>query len=457
MELPLINKIKNDLGFIDKNFTNINRYKSFFNKLNLAQSSNSTIDSKINLLNSNNSSDNKKSDQFNSKSRNTFNKKLLNDILKNNNSIYNNNNHQSNIFNNNINNYFSLSNSRNNSRFNLTSLSKNINNFYNHIIHDYSDSNDFPTEKRMLKSNKSSPNIIIPKKKEIKKIDKILTKFKLNRIISNHSNYNCYIQEIKDNLFFKKYKKKLLSDKFINNQINIHKHFLFGKNESSIKNINNYLINMEYSNSLKKNLSSEDIISSLNKKEIKLIKSDPSYFKDVNENIIKDLIKIKSKRINLIDILNKEEQKHEPKEPNKKKIKQEIRKKGRKILYNYDEHIKKIINDDLTKRLKKIKIKAEKNDIEKVLNDFPSKISINIGKIRSEKNIKCEDRCFQTFMSHFHKENRKEYLIERNRERLKEEKSFQFRKDLKNKEEGKEKDIIFECLNNIKKGIKDKN
>ena len=320
MELPLINKIKNDLGFIDKNYTNINRYKSFFNKLNLAQSSNSTIDSKINLLNSNNSSDNKKSEQFNSKSRNTFNKKLLNDILKNNNSIYNNNNHQSNIFNN----YFSLSNSRNNSRFNLTSLSKNINNFYNHIIHDYSDSNDFPTEKRMLKSNKSSPNITIPKKKEIKKIDKILTKFKLNRIISNHSNYNCYIQEIKDNLFFKKYKKKLLSDKFINNQINIHKHFLFGKNESSIKNINNYLINMEYSNSLKKNLSSEDIISSLNKKEIKLIKSDPSYFKDVNENIIKDLIKIKSKRINLIDILNKEEQKHEPKEPNKKKIKQEI-------------------------------------------------------------------------------------------------------------------------------------
>ena len=99
MELPLINKIKNDLGFINKNFTNINRYKSFFNKLNLAQSSNSTIDSKINLLNSNNSSDNQKSNQFNSKSRNTFNKKLLNDILKNNNSIYNNNNHQSNIFN----------------------------------------------------------------------------------------------------------------------------------------------------------------------------------------------------------------------------------------------------------------------------------------------------------------------------------------------------------------------
>ena len=81
MKLPLIDKIKNDLGFIDKNFRNINRYKSFFNKLNLAQSSNSTIDSKINLLNSNNSSDNKKSDQFNSKSRNTFNKKLLNDIF----------------------------------------------------------------------------------------------------------------------------------------------------------------------------------------------------------------------------------------------------------------------------------------------------------------------------------------------------------------------------------------
>ena len=105
--------------------------------------------------------------------------------------------------------------------------------------------------------------------------------------------------------------------------------------------------------------------------------------------------------------------------------------------------------------MKKIKIKTEKNDIEKVLNNFPSKISINIGKIRSEKNIKCEDRCFQTFMSYFHKENRKEYLIERNRERLKEEKNFQLKKDLKNKEEGKEKDIIFEYLNNIKKRVKD--
>ena len=58
-------------------------------------------------------------------------------------------------------------------------------------------------------------------------------------------------------------------------------------------------------------------------------------------------------------------------------------------------------------------------------------------------------------MSYFHKENRKEYLIERNRKRLKEEKNFQLKKDLKNKEEGKEKDIIFEYLNNIKKRVKD--
>ena len=440
MELPLINKIKSDLGFIDKNYTNINRYKSFYNKLNLVPTSNSTCDTKINLINSNSISDNQKSNQYNSKSRNNF-------IFKKNISIYNYDDQQSNIFNNNKNNYFPLSHSRNRSNFNLTSLSKNRNNFYNRI-------NQASSNINILKSNKSSPNLINPKKKEIKKIDKILTKFKLNKIISNHSNYNCYIQEIKDNLFFKKYKKKLLSDKFINHQINIHKHFLFGKNDNSIKNINDYLINMEYSNSLKKDLSSEDIILSLNKKEIKLIKSDPFYFKDVNENIIKDLINLKSKRIYLIDILNKEDQKDKPKKSIKKKIIQKINKK---ILFNYDKYMKKIINNDLDERLKKIKIKTEKNNIEKILNDFSSKISINIGKIRSEKDIKSEDKCFQTFLSHFHKENMKEYLIERNRQRLIEEKSFQFKKDLKNKEEDNEKDIIIECIDKLKKGLNDKN
>ena len=32
MDLPLIKKIKNEFSFVKKNFNNINRYQSFFNK-----------------------------------------------------------------------------------------------------------------------------------------------------------------------------------------------------------------------------------------------------------------------------------------------------------------------------------------------------------------------------------------------------------------------------------------
>ena len=108
----------------------------------------------------------------------------------------------------------------------------------------------------------------------------------------------------------------------------------------------------------------------------------------------------------------------------------------------------------MTQRLKKIKIKTEKNKIEKALNDYPSKININKGKYSSARNIKSEDRCFQTFMIHLNDDMIKKYYLNRNRERLLREKSFQYKKELKLKEEENEKDIIIECLEKYKKGLK---
>ena len=105
-------------------------------------------------------------------------------------------------------------------------------------MHASSNINDFSSEKRILKSNRSNPNFEIKKKKEIKKIDKILTKFKLNKIISDNSHNGCYIQELKNNTFLDKFKNKLFSDKFIKYQIKKHRNFLFDKNENPIKKMN---------------------------------------------------------------------------------------------------------------------------------------------------------------------------------------------------------------------------
>lgn len=448
MNFPIIKRKKNEFSIIKKNFLDINRYKTIFNNTNFLSSQNSTIEPKLHLNNFHNVSDNQKFDEFNSTKRN-------NNIFKKNISIYNNNKYFSDIFNRKKYEYFnSLSPSHSHSKFNFTTFTKNINSSFNTIVHASSNINDFSSEKRILKSNRSNPNFEIKKKKEIKKIDKILTKFKLNKIISDNSHNGCYIQELKNNTFLDKFKNKLFSDKFIKYQIKKHRNFLFDKNENPIKKMNNYLINIDNSNNLNENFSSEEIFKSLNKHEIKLIKADVAYFKDVNENIIKDLMKFKSNTISLKDILNNEEEKDKEKEDNKKSKKVKQNNANEDILYNYDRYINKIINKDLTQRLKKIKIKTEKNKIEKALNDYPSKININIGKYSSARNIKCEDRCFQTFMIHLNDDMIKKYYIKRNRERLLREKSFLYKKELKLKEEENEKDIIIECLEKYKKGLK---
>ena len=57
--------------------------------------------------------------------------------------------------------------------------------------------------------------------------------------------------------------------------------------------MNNYLINIDNLNNKKDNLSEKNIFKSLNKKDINIIKSDMSYFKDIYGNLINDLMKIK--------------------------------------------------------------------------------------------------------------------------------------------------------------------
>lgn len=443
MELPLIKRIKDTYNFGKKNYTHINRYKPIFNKYKSTSSPYSTVDSKTNLINSHFVNPIQKTIDF-------YSNKLYKKNISINDKYYN-----SNFFNKKNKIYFpSLSPSSSQSKLNFTTVTKNINTSDNTFFPASSNINDLSSEKRYLKSSKSNPNLRTSNKKEIKKIDKILTKFKLNKIISNNSQNNCYIHEIKNKHFLEIYKGRLFNTKFINYQINKHRHFLFGKDDNQIRKLNNYLINIDFSNSLKKNFSSEDVIKSLNDKDIKLIKANVSYFKDVNEVVIKDLMKIKAKQITLTDILNKETQKDERKEI-VKKIKEQKPKINEKenFLFNYGEYINKIINNDLTQRLKKIKLKEEDKEIQKVLNDFTSKININLGKLRSESNIKTENKCFRTFMIHLKDEMQKKYYIKRNRERLVKEKNFQHNNDLKNEREVKEKGIIFECLERYKKGL----
>ena len=229
MNFPLIKRIKNEFSFIKKNFTDINRYKSIFNNTNLTSSPYTIINQKLELINFRNFKDNQKSKEFNSTTRN-------NNIFKKNISIYNNNKYFSDIFNRKKFEYFnSLSPSKSHSKFNFSTFTKNINSSFNTIVPACSNINDFSSEKRILKSNRSNPNFEIKKKREIKKIDKILTKFKLNKIISENSHNGCYIKELKDNTFFDKYKNRIFSDKFIKHQIKKHRHFLFDKDENPIK------------------------------------------------------------------------------------------------------------------------------------------------------------------------------------------------------------------------------
>ena len=299
--------------------------------------------------------------------------------------------------------------------------------------------------------------MIIRNKKENRNFDKILTKFKLSKIIEDNSQNSCYIQERNNNLFLERHKNNLLNDKFICSEINKHRNFIFDKNENQTKRLNNFLMSVYDSNNRRENILSDTIIKSLSNKEIKLIKSDILYFKETNKNFIKDLIKIKSNTINLLDILNKEEEEKIQKNKLNKKNKNENKKINRdekNILYNYSKYINKLINDDLSQRLRKIKLNNKDKKIDKILNEFPFKINRSIGKIRTNKSKLLEDMCFKAFLNRLKYRKKKKYFLERNKNRLIDEKSFQYKKELKIRKDDKEKYIIRKCLERFKNGLK---
>ena len=456
MELPLIKKITNQFLLVKKNFKNINRYTSMFNRFKI-EIPQKLKNLKKNLINSTTFEENNKNNKIikSNRNKNFYNK--INDMSQNSN----------------IN--ISEINSKLNSNYYASSLSpirnRTQNKFNNVTYSKYSNSPiksksnslniyDSFTEKRQINSNKNksnSQNIIIPKIKKYSKIDKILTKFKLMKMIEDNTKNSCYVQEIKNNLFYQRHKKKLFNNKFIKHQINQHRHFIFDKNESSINKLNNYLINIDYMKTKKQNRTAEDIFKSLTKKEINIIKSDISYFKDIRGNIIKDLMKIKSnsKPIGLLEILNNAEQKDKISINNinqkKFEIKKNKNKEDEKILTNYGKYINKIINKDLSQRLHKIKELNINNGITKIIHDFPSKINIDIGKLNSVKSKSIEENCFRNFYNNLSVDMKKEYSIDKNRQRLLEENNSHFKKFKKFQKEYYEKDIIRSFTKKIKK------
>ena len=458
MELPLIKKNKNQFLFIHKNYKNINRYQSMFNKFKL-DIPKKPKNFKSDLFDSNVFEEIKKNNKFSNSTRNNnLNYKIDG---KNKMNIIN-----FNQINNNLNtNYFSFLSPIKNK---ILNKSNNITFYKNNnspAISFYNSSNINSSSIENIKlnsnnSNKTSQNILVYNQKnitKITKIDKILTKFKLIKILEKNSQHRCYIQEIKNDLFYKKHKDKLFNDKFIKYQVNQHRHFIFDKNESPIKKLNNYLINIDNLNNKKDNLSAENIFKSLNKNDINIIKSDMSYFKDIYGNLINDLMKIKSKSksLKLLDILNKSEQKEENIFFNNNEKKEEKRpiiyNENKKILTNYERYVNKIINNDLNQRLHKINIMNKKKDINKIIKEFTSKININIAKLNSPKDKELENYCFRTFFNQLDEDMKKKYSIERNRQRLLDEKDFHYKKLQKYKSEFYEKEVIEDYTNKIKK------
>ena len=437
MKLPLIKRIKNEFCLIQKNYININRNQSI---IKLQYNEPSSLKFNVNLDNNKIKNDNNKYNEINNKTRN--NNKITKSLIFN----KDNRKYVPNIINN-I--YSNFSHYKNKNKYN-TIFSKKIHTSDNSLLHS-SYINDYSLEKKKLNSNRSNPNLIIQNEKEINKIDKILTKFKLSKIIADNSQKSCYIQERNNSLFLERHKNNLLNDRFISSEINKHRNFIFDKNENQTKRLNNFLISIENSNSKRENVSSDTIMKSLTSKDIKLIKSDISYFKDINENIIKDLIKLKSNTFNLLDILNQEEEEKKQKYKLNKKIKNEINRNEKNILYNYSKYINKLINDDLSQRLRKIKLNHKDKNIDKVLNEFPLKINRNIGRIRTNRSKILEDMCFKAFLTRLKYSMKKNYSLERNKKRLINEKSFQYKKELKIRNDDNEKYIIKKCLEKFKK------
>ena len=188
------------------------------------------------------------------------------------------------------------------------------------------------------------------------------------------------------------------------------------------------MIDIENSNKYKIGNSLEEIIQSLNEKDIKIILSDISYFRDINKNIVNILRNVRSnfKNNSLTKILNEEDGiKLEEKEKEKKeKLINEFDKENeyiKEILRkgNYERYLNKIMNNDFNKILQKINRKKSKEDIiTENVNLCNLKARLINGKKYSEQDEKSEYACFRSFLNNISYDMTKKHFIENNHKRL---------------------------------------
>ena len=324
------------------------------------------------------------------------------------------------------------------------------------------------SEQRIDKKSKKINSLKNEDIKESLSINKVLTKFKINKIIADKSKNLCLNFERQTNLFNEKFKNTILSEKFINFQIKKHRNFIFGKDDKSINSLNKYMINSGNLGYNTKDLITKEVLKALDKKDIKIILSDLFYFKNVNKNIVNLLKNIKSN--SLTDLLNSEERKEKEDEEisesekeidnkdvknnnNKENELDKLKKMDNKSMFvEFDKYVKKLINKDLDKRLKQINKKDKnKNDKQDNVNSCDAKARMINGIKSFERDEKIEDACFRSFFNNINKEMTKEHFIENNNRKLCKEDFFQYRKNKKHKEEKKYNELVLKYLDALKK------
>ena len=469
MKLPIITVYKNGFQEIHKNYTKINRYKTitknrtnysnFYSNINL----NKDISDLLPSTNINSIKGCSLNKSLNKTRNKNINKSNFSPSMALNNSsgfIY-----ESKKF------FSSLASKINKSKEKEKYINLNVsNNRTNYLINLINFKKSLSQKdnleiKKNYKINYINKNLRNLKSQEIlHNIDKVLTKFKINKLISKISRNYCFSFDNHNEIFKDKILNTLLYDKFINALIQKHKNFIFGKRENPVNRLNKYMINIENSNKSKKNnFSLEEIIKLLNEKDIKIILSDVSYFRDMNKNIVNILRNVRSfkKIITLADILNEEDGiiVEDNDESKKKKIKQrsyednKMKEKMQNLNHEalflyYQKYINRKVNKDLDQRLKNYHI--NKNKMKKIENENVKHCELKAkqvnGKNEMEQDEKSEYACFRSFYNNITFDMKKDCLIQKNKQRLSRENSFKERRSIKKIEKENEKNIILKYL-----------
>lgn len=473
MSLPLIRIDESGFHSIEKNFIKINRYQTLKNKKKIIASNFDNINIKNPSLikmtndkhimslfqNRNKYDDIRKNSIFMHyiEKINNFDKKSYN--FSNNYAINNNNIKSISSFSNlkKNNNSFEISTSLKGS-FNKTSISTFINSL--NLKKSLSDQRMLILPKTRNKTNyfhkHNAPNKSL---EVINNIDKILTKFKINKLIEKNSRNYCLSFENNTKLFNEKIINTLFSGKFINSEIKRGRKFVVGKNETTFKKLNKHIIDIENSNKYKNGNSLLEIIESLNEKDIKIILADISYFRDINKNIVNILRNVRTNHKNnsLTKILNEEDGIKDEQKDNKAKIfsqpdteneyMKDILRKG-----HYEKHINNIKYKDFNKRLRRFNVKMRKK---KFQTQNVNVCDLKARLLNSKKNIQqdkeSEYACFRSFFETISHKMTKQYFIENNKRRLFKEDLFQNKRNQELKKDKTNQDIISKLLDDLKK------